>query len=120
MCVLLAPLLLSAAAPGQAPSISEAEVLKYASTRYDKAAVYNQRIVLGKLNGVDVVADHPCSDICPDYTVRVIRFEIPPGSSCKSVGGVEKSLLVPVSVAMTEKVFCFPRVLVDHWNAYVR
>jgi hypothetical protein len=117
---LAAPLLLSAAACGTAQSLTEAGVLRYASTPYDKAALQNTRVSLGKLNGVEVVADHPCSDVCPTYTVRVIHFDVPPGTSCASAGGVEQALLVPVSIAMIEQVFCFPRVLVEHWDEYVR
>lgn len=119
LCVSFVPVLF-AAAPTPPTSISDADVLKYASAPYDKAAVYNKRTVLGRLNGVEVVVEHPCSDICPDYTVRVIRLEVPPGATCASLGGIEKSLLIPMSIAMVPKVFCFPRVLVDHWNAYIR
>jgi hypothetical protein len=118
--VLFAPLLLSAAASGPARSLSDADVLKYASTLYDKAAVWNTRMVLGNLNGVDVVVEHPCSDVCPDHTVRVVRFAVLPGASCKAVGGVEKSLEIPEGIGVADKVFCFPRVLVEHWDAYIR
>jgi hypothetical protein len=60
-------LLTAASAP--VPSISEDELLAYASAPYDH--VEKDRVVIGLLDGSRVVADFICSDICPDYTVRV-------------------------------------------------
>ena len=74
--------------------------------------------MLGLLNDSPVVADYICSDVCPDYTVRVIHYELSEGQTCNSVGGVEKALRIPVAIAATDKVFCFPRVLVDNWEQY--
>jgi hypothetical protein len=66
------------------------------------------------------VVEHWCSDVCADHSVRVIHFFVPPGPSCTSVGGVAKSLNVPTGVAVSEKTFCFPRILVDNWDTYVK
>ena len=109
---------LLAAASASARSISEAELLAYASTPYD--SVENKKIALGGLDGTQVVADFICSDICPDYTVRVIHYELRADQTCSSVGGVEKALSIPVGIAATDRVFCFPKVLVDNWHKYQR
>lgn len=101
-------------------AITEADLLAYASAPYDKSALYGKRIPLGSLNGVGILVDHWCSNICPEYTVRVIYFVVPPEASCDSVGGVEKSVSVPMGVLRMREAFCFPRILVDHWDAYIR
>lgn len=100
------------------PSISAKEVFAYASAPYD--LVENEHIVLGLLNGSPVVVDFICSDFCPDYTVRVIHYELREDQTCSSVGGVERELRIPVGIAATDEVFCFPKVLVDNWAKYQR
>src|SRR3954447_20851242 len=92
-------------------AISETDLLAYASRPYDKAGLARPRVVvLGILNGIAVVVEHWCSDVCADHSVRVIHFFVPPGPSCTSVDGVAKSLNVPTGVAVSEKTFCFPRI----------
>lgn len=101
-------------------AISEADLLAYASAPYDKSALYGKVIPLGNRNGVGILVAHWCPGGCPEYTVRVIQLVVPAGSSRGSVGGVEKSLAIPGVVASTQQAFCFPRILVDHWDAYIR
>jgi hypothetical protein len=100
--------------------LTDKTLLQYASKSYDKEAHNGLREVLGTLNNAEVVADFICSDLCPNYTVRIIHFNVEPGVKCSAVGGVEKSVMIPVSIAATLKAFCFPRVLIDNWDAYVR
>jgi hypothetical protein len=102
------------------PLISEADLLGYASREYDKALYTEGRIVLGRLHGTNVVADFICSDLCPASTVRIVHFEVEPGPSCAEIGGVERLVMVPVAIAVMERAFCFPKVLADHWDAYLR
>ena len=99
--------------------LSDAALMAYASHSYDKRSNMNTHLALGKNRAVPLVADFPCSDVCPDYTVRVIHYDVPV-SSCSDAGGVLKSLTVPVGISATEETFCFPKVLVDNWNRYVR
>lgn len=101
-----------------ADSISESALLSYASTSYDKYRIEKQPVVLGLLDGTPIVADFICSDLCPNYTVRVIHFDLNKDQRCSSVGGVEKVIRIPVSIATMDKVFCFPRVLADNWEKY--
>ena len=102
------------------PALSEADLLAYASKPYEKSALQGRRIALGNLNGVRILVELWCADICPDYAVRVIYFAVPPGPSCTSVGGAEISLKARVGGAVTQQAFCFPQILVNHWDAYVR
>ncbi len=100
--------------------ISEAELLEYASTPYERAAYGSPRQVLGVLNDANVVVDFICSDLCPSNTVRIVHFDLEPGTSCAEVGGVQKDVLVPVAIIVTLRAFCFPNVLAANWSAYVR
>jgi hypothetical protein len=121
VCVAVVTSMVTAASIAQQSVISEAEVLAYASKSYDKAAFFvERRSSLGMLNGIDVVVEYICSDICPDYTVRIIRFAVEPGSACEGVGGVEKVVVVPRGIASGPRTFCFPRVIAEHWDAYIR
>ena len=104
----------------QATPISEKSLLEYASSSYDKRAYGERHQVLGELNGTEVVVDFVCSDLCPDYTVRIIHFSFEPGDQCAAVGGVEKTIIVPVAITARAKVFCVPKVIADHWDSYVR
>jgi len=105
---------------GESGGLSEASLLEYASTPYKKAAHGEGREVLGELNDVSVVVDFICGDVCPDATVRIIHFDVEPGPKCTEIGGVERSIVVPVAIAAMPRVYCFPRILTDNWDAYVR
>ncbi len=110
------PLILAALAAasgaGAAPGVlTDADLLAYAAKPYDKAAMMFHRVTLGLHHGAPVVADFPCSDICPAYTVRIIHYDVGPGPACAKVGGVTETRSVPVSIAVTEQSFCVPAVL---------
>ena len=111
---------LAAPACSQLRVTTEAELLSYASTPYRAGEHGAPRQALGKLNGVDVIVDFICSDLCPAYTVRVIRFDVEPGPHCTEIGGVERSVIVPVAITSRSVAYCFPRVLAENWSAYVR
>lgn len=91
--------------------LSDADLIAYAARPFDKAAMMEQRLVVGLHHGVPVVAEFPCSDVCPDYTTRIIHYDLAPGPACAAAGGVVKSRRVPYSIAMIEKDFCVPRPL---------
>ena len=93
--------------------LTDQALLAFAARPYDRAAKMNTEEVVGVLNGVQVVADYPCSDICPDYTTRIIHFAIGPGPACVGAGGVANTRNVPVSIAVEEKTFCVPKVLAE-------
>ena len=108
------------AASTKGTSISEADLLDYATRQYDKALYQDPPHSLGSLNGAQVVVEYICSDVCPAYTVRIIHLAVPVDATCESVGGVQKSMVVPIAIGVTKKDFCFPRILVTHWEEYVR
>jgi hypothetical protein len=93
--------------------ISDAALLEYAASAYDKRVMMHQRVVLGLNHDTRVVAIFPCSDLCPQYTVRVIYYDVPL-SRCSAAGGVEQMLRVPRGIGSTLEPFCVPKVLADH------
>lgn len=101
-------------------SISDKELLDYASQRYDKGRFKEPSFTLGQLNGVEVVVEYICSDVCPAYTIRIIHFTVPVKATCESVGGVEKAVTVPMGIALARRIYCFPRVLTENWEKYIK
>lgn len=67
--------------------------------------------MLGSHKGVPVIVDVRCGDICPQYTVRIIHYIVPPGPDCTRLGGDTANVPVPVSIAMRPQPFCIPHVL---------
>jgi hypothetical protein len=101
---------------GSLPEVSDSEILTSARSRYDKRAMMNKTVAIGLHNGARVIAEYPCSDICPDYTVRIIRYEVPL-EACPSFDGVVVRHRVPRGIATTTEEYCVPRVLVEHGEA---
>lgn len=109
-------LLLAACAASRAASpgtLDDAALLAYAKKPWDKAAMMHTTVPLGRYRGAPVVAEFPCGDVCPQYTQRVIHFDLPAGADCAAVGGVEDEVLMPVAITVRPKRFCFPKVLVE-------
>ena len=102
-----------ASACATSPSKMDSTALTtYAHRPWDKAALMHTTVDLGTYKGTPVVAEFPCSDVCPQYTKRIIHYRLPADTSCASVGGVEKEVLVPVAIAVMSKTFCIPEPLV--------
>jgi hypothetical protein len=106
---------LCAAAPSLAdpppPQLSDADLVAYAAKPFDKARLMFKQVRLGVNHGLVVLADFPCSDICPDYTTRIIHYDLGPGPACEAAGGVTATRAVPFSITVMEKQFCVPKVL---------
>jgi len=106
-----------AAEPAQ---MDAASLQAYANKPWDKAALMNTTVELGRYRNVPVVAEFPCSDVCPQYTVRIIHYRLPAGVSCVSLGGVEKSVLVPIAITVRSKTLCIPLPLVASGQYYAK
>jgi hypothetical protein len=91
--------------------LSDADLVAYAARPYDKAAMMERQVRLGLHQGLVVLVDFPCSDICPAYTTQIIHYELGPGPPCEAAGGVTQTREVPYSIAVIEKQFCVPSVL---------
>ena len=117
----LAGMAIGATACAGTPAQMDAAALQaWASKPWDKAALMNTTVELGRYRNVPVVAEFPCSDVCPQYTVRIIHYQLPPEASCASVGGVEKEVLVPIAITVRPKTFCIPEPLVASGQYYTK
>ena len=67
-----------AATPGP---LDDAALLAYAKQPWDKATLMHTTVELGRHHGQRVVAEYPCGDVCPQYTARVIHYELAPGAT---------------------------------------
>lgn len=108
LAILLGVPNLAVAAPRD---LSDADLIGYAASPFDHAAMMGRRIAVGRHRGVAVVADFPCSDICPQYTRRIVHYDVPPGAACEAAGGVTQNREVPYSIAVVQKPFCIPKPL---------
>jgi hypothetical protein len=111
----------AACANAGTPAQMDAAALQaWASQPWNKAALMHTTVEVGRYRGATVVAEHPCSDVCPQYTVRIVHYQLPPEASCATVGGVEKKVLVPIAIAVRPKTFCVPDVLVESGQYYAK
>jgi hypothetical protein len=118
--ILIAGLMLAAnisacaAAPvgqGGGHALSDADLVRYQASAFDKRAMMFKHVRLGLHHGVAVVADFPCGDLCPEYTTRIIHYDVTPGPACAKAGGVEEPRMIPRGIAVTRQPFCVPGVL---------
>ena len=94
-------------------NLSDEQLLKYAKSSFDKEEMMFKEVIIGYHNGIPVIVSFPCSDVCPDYTMRIIAYNVSL-SDCESVGGEIKSIYVPVAITVMPKEFCFPKVIVNN------
>ncbi|KRE85544.1 hypothetical protein ASG75_08145 [Rhodanobacter sp. Soil772] len=110
----------ASACAGTPAQMDAAALQAWAGQPWDKAALMNTTVELGRYRNVPVVAEFPCSDVCPQYTVRIIHYQLPAETSCASVGGVEKEVLVPIAITVRSKTFCIPEPLVASGAYYAK
>ena len=110
----------AAACAGTPAQMDAAALHAWAGKPWNKASLMNTTVELGRYRNVPVVAEFPCADVCPQYTVRIIHYRLSPDASCASVGGVEKQVLVPIAIAVMPKTFCIPEPLVVSGAYYAK
>ena len=91
--------------------LTDAEIYSLNTVSYDKRTMMFKHVVLGRHNGAKVVADYPCSDLCPDYTVRIIHYAVPVAFCDAVEGAVVVKEPVPFGVGAIVMSFCKPAVL---------
>lgn len=65
---------------------------------------------LGTHRGVPVIVSYTCSDVCPNYTKRVVRYNLLPGPQCAQAGGISKPILVPRGIGTGRRLYCIPAI----------
>ncbi|HLL30655.1 MAG TPA: hypothetical protein VK403_06645 [Allosphingosinicella sp.] len=96
--------------PAPLRPLTDAHLKAYAAAAFDKRAMMFKRVPLGRHRGLPVVAVHPCGDVCPAYTRRIVHYEIPL-ADCERRGGIVRDLLVPRGPSVARQPFCLPAVL---------
>ena len=104
----------AAAACGERPAsqrrLSASEIAAYAAAPFDKRAMMFKRVALGRHRGLPVVAIHPCGDVCPVYTRRIVHYDVPV-ADCARRGGIVREELMPRGPAVARQPFCVPAIL---------
>lgn len=86
--------------------LSDADLVRYAARPFDAGRMMLKREVVGVHRGTLVVADYPCGDVCPQYTRRIIHYDVPV-AGCARAHGVVVEELVP-RIAVMRQSFCEP------------
>ena len=73
------------------------------------------RRTLGMHHGAPVVVSYTCSDLCPNYTRRIVRYNVLAGPDCDRIGGISKDIVVPKGIGAGPRRYCIPAVT-DAWQ----
>ena len=118
----LSALLLSLSAcvslPTNEDTLTDADLIRAAEQKESAPTEGAQQWVIGYHHGIAVVKSFQCSDLCPQNTLRVIYYDMPTDATCNSIGGVTKSILVPIAITVMPKKYCFPKAIADYWESY--
>lgn len=91
--------------------ISDAALVALAKAPFDPNTGRHKWVrAVGLHRGVEVVASYVCSDVCPAYTKRIIRYNLRAGPACEAAGGVSKALTVPMGIGAGQRLYCLPAV----------
>lgn len=114
--LVIAALAAAAAAPapaGPAPKprrLTDAQLLRYAASPFDKRKRMFTREIVGLHRGIPVVADYPCGDVCPAYTRRIVRYDLPL-ETCAARGGIVASERIVRGIGVATIQVCEPAVV---------
>ena len=109
-CVLVSP-------PTNEDTMTDADLIRAAEQKESAPTEGEQQWVIGYHHGNAVVKSFQCSDLCPQNTLRVIYYDVPTNATCESIGGVTKSILVPIAITVMPKDYCFPKVIAKYWGS---
>ena len=109
-CVLVSP-------PTNEDTLTDADLIRAAEQKESAPTEGAQQWVIGYHHGIAVIKSFQCSDICPQNTLRVIYYDVSKDATCESIGGVTKSILVPIAITVMPKDYCFPKVIAKYWGS---
>jgi hypothetical protein len=104
--------------PTNEDTMTDSDLIRAAEQKESSPTEGAQQRIIGVHNGIEVVKSIQCSDLCPQNTLRVIYYDVPADATCESVGGVTKSILVPIAITVMPKKYCFPKAIADYWESY--
>ena len=103
--------------PTNENTLTDADLIRAAQQKESAPTEGAQQWVIGYHHGIAVVKSFQCSDLCPQNTLRVIYYDVPTNATCESIGGVTKSILVPIAITVMPKDYCFPKVIAKYWGS---
>ncbi|WP_182406894.1 hypothetical protein [Psychrobacter sp. GP33] len=109
-CVLVSP-------PTNEDTMTDADLIRAAEQKESAPTEGAQQWMIGYHHGIAVVKSFQCSDLCPQNTLRVIYYDVPTDATCENIGGVTKSILVPIAITVMPKDYCFPKVIAKYWGS---
>ena len=118
LSILIASLTACVSLPTNEDTLTDADLIRAAEQKESSPTEGAQQWVIGVHNGIEVVKSFQCSDLCPQNTLRVIYYDVPADATCESVGGVTKSILVPIAITVMPTKYCFPNAIADYWESY--
>ena len=98
--------------------LNDNELLINATTDYAKESKMNSTEILGIHNQHIVKVTYPCGDVCPEYTKRIIYYEIE-NKSCPSNIGTEKEVTVFRGRSSRIETYCIPNIIAENWDDVV-
>ena len=104
--------------PTNEDTLTDADLIRAAEQKESASTEGAQQWVIGYHHGTAVVKSFQCSDLCPPNTLWVIYYDVPADATCETVGGVTKSILVPIAITVMPKEYCFPKAIADYWESY--
>ncbi len=96
---------------GALPPIDDSVLVDFVRRPFDPAS--NQASwprTLGTHRGVPVIVSYTCSDVCPDYTKRIVRYNVMAAEDCARVGGISRDIVVPRGIGTGLRRYCIPAV----------
>ena len=109
-CVLVLP-------PTNEDTLTDADLIRAAEQKESAPSEGAQQWVIGYHHGTEVMKSFQCSDLCPQNTLRVIYYNVADKAACDSIGGVTKSILVPIAITVMPKDYCFPKAIAKYWGS---
>lgn len=97
--------------------IGDGGLIAVVKTPFDPMSAERKwKLAVGQHHGVPVVVTYTCSDLCPRYTKRIIRYNVTAGPECDRVGGVSKDIIVPKGIGAGPRRYCLPAVIAPYQN----
>jgi len=97
--------------------VDDAGLIAVVKTPFDPMSDERKwKLAVGLHRGVPVVATYTCSDLCPQYMKRIIRYNVTAGPECDRVGGVSKDIIVPMRIGAGPRRYCLPTVTAPYQN----
>ncbi len=100
--------------------LSDDELREIARRPIEESEVNHIDAIVGRHHGVPVRMTVRCGDLCPDYSVRIVRYDIDP-AACPGVGGTIVRLGVPSAASVSLVDMCLPApIAADQPTRWVR